>query len=306
MTPIIEKHIGEKAYKEVVDRFGDNQEYEDLFTSYLTEFLEGLESDHDIQPHDTPDSLLEVPKDYINCYIQCREKGFSEVWSNKETELKISMDDHNYVFTCYDEIATVNKENALKDLLVFCKTKKGDKLYMDFIIDHVTRHEYTERPIEELAADFSRIYKEQLEKGKSEIYTKKYASLMAGDEFHKIYCEEYAFIYDQSLALGKSDEYADRYAEKYASELVDVKRRAGISDDEESLEFARAKAKAYINGWEYANKNDLKDKSLFMDCYSNSYLNTFFSDNLDEWSTIEECEDIALQKTLEKFEKKGV
>ena len=124
---------------------------------------------------------------------------------------------------------------------------------------------------------------------------------MVGDEFHEIYCEDYAHKYDGSLNLGKSEEYAERYAEKYASELVDVKLRAGISDDEECLDFARAKAKAYIKGWEYANENNLEEKSHFIECYSHFYLNTFFSDNLNEWASIEDCEELALERALEKF-----
>lgn len=303
MTPIIEKHIGEKSFNEEVDKFLGNQEYKDVFQSFLSDFLKELQTENDIQPGDTPDSLLEVPKDYINCYIKCREEGFSEVWSNKQAELKISMDDHNYVIRCYEEIAAINKEDALNDLRVFCDTKNGDKLYTDFLIYHVTNNEYTERPIEEMAADFSTIYKKQLEKGKSEIYSRKYAELIVGDEFHEIYCEDYAHKYDGSLNLGKSEEYAERYAEKYASELADVKLRTGISNDEESLDFARAKAKAYINGWEYANENNLEEKSHFIECYSNSYLNTFFSDNPNEWKSIEECEELAIEKALVKFER---
>ena len=63
----------------------------------------------------------------------------------------------------------------LKDLHVFCKLKNGDKRYTDFLIDYVINYGYAERPVEELAADFSKIYKKQLEKGKSEIYANKYA-----------------------------------------------------------------------------------------------------------------------------------
>jgi hypothetical protein len=301
MNLIIEKHIGDEAYKKVLETFGGNSEYEAVFNSFLVDFLQDLEKDNDIDHDDTAEDLLEVPTDFIDRYIKCREVGFSKTWSATQADLEISDDTYYAVFECYKKVEAIKQGEALKDLQVFCKTKNGDPLYNDFLIDHVTRNEYTERPIEELAADYSKIYKEQKEKGKSETFSHKYAELMAGDEFHQIYCEDYAFIYDQSIALGKSEEYADRYAEKYASELVDVKRRAGIHDDEESLEFARDKARAYINGWEYATQNNIKKMNVFIDCYSNAYLNTIYS---DEWSSIKELEKISLKKALEKFEKK--
>ena len=42
---------------------------------------------------------------------------------------------------------------------------------------------------------------------------------MAEDDFHEIYCEDYAFIYDQSLSEGKSEEYAERYARKICERI---------------------------------------------------------------------------------------
>ncbi|PKD17612.1 hypothetical protein APR41_05220 [Salegentibacter salinarum] len=302
MKLIIEKYIGKEAFEEKFQKISGNKEFEEVFTFFLVNFLTELEEDNAIEEDDTPATLLDIPNDYIDCYIENRKNGFSKVWSKTQAELKIMRDLNNTVIRCYEEVASSDKHEALKDLQVFCKLKNGDKRYTDFLIDYVINNGYSERPVEEIAADFSRTYRKQLEKGKSEIYADKYASLIAEDYYHEIYCEDYAFIYDQALTKGKSEEYAKRYAEKYASELVDVKRRAGIADDEESLEFAKAKAKAYINGWEYATTNSIQEKSGFIDCYSNCYLNTFFSDNINEWSSIEQCEEIVLRKTLEKFE----
>ena len=111
--------------------------------------------------------------------------------------------------------------------------------------------------------------------------------------------EEYVSIYNQQINKGRSALYAN----KYASELVDVKRRYGICDDEESLGFAKSKAVAFINGWEYAENNKLEDRSRFIKCYEDAYLNTCYSDNPYEWKTIEECEKITLDKALIEYEK---
>lgn len=300
MKPIIEKYIGKKYFEEKVQKFSGNGEFEEVFTSFLAKFLTEVEEDNAIEKEDTPTTLLNVPNDYIDCYIDCRQKGFSKIWSTTRADLKIMFDEDNSVFKCYEDVSEVNKEEALKDLHVFCELKNGDKHYTDFLIDYIINNGYSERPIEELAADFSKIYKKQLEIGKSEIYANTYASLIAEDHYHEIYCEDYALIYDQSLTLGKSEEYAEQYAKKYASELVDVKRRAGIHDDEESLEFARDKARAYIKGWEYATDNKIKERSQFIECYSNSYLNNLYS---DEFTKQEQFEEKVLKEALEKLEK---
>lgn len=303
MRPIIEKYIGKKPFGEKVQKFSGNTEFEEVFTSFLANFLKDLEEDNAIEEDDTPATLLEVPIDYIDCYIESRQNGFSKIWSTTRADLKIMFDEDNAVFKCYEDVAEVNKEEALKDLHVFCKLKNGDKRYTDFLIDYVVNNGYSEKPVEELAAEYSRLYKKQIESGRSELYTIKYCELLIEDGDHEIYCEDYAMIYEQSINQGKSEEYAEQYAKKYASELVDIKRRAGISDDEEMFEFARAKAKGYINGWEYATANNIKEISQFIDCYSNSYLNTIFSDDPNEWKTMEKCEELALKKALEKFDK---
>ena len=282
MKPIIEKYIGKEPFEEKLNKLSGKAEFEKVFTSFLTNFLIELEEDNAIEEDDTPATLLDVPNDYIDCYVECRQNGFSKIWSEIRAKLKIMFDNNNTVIRCYEEVAAVNKEEALKDLHVFCKLKKGDKRYTDFLIDYVINYGYAERPVEELAADFSKIYKKQIESGKSEVYANKYAELMAQDDFHEIYCEDYAFIYDQSLSEGKSEEYAEQYAKKYASELVDVKRRAGIYDDEEMLDFAKDKAKAYINGWEYATENNIKEQKIFLLIAIQIYLNTIYS---DEWNS---------------------
>ncbi|MFD0976563.1 hypothetical protein [Salinimicrobium gaetbulicola] len=302
MKPHIKEYIGAEAYKEVVHKFNGNREYEQVFETFLEDFLRDLEYSNDIEKDDTPHTLLEVPRDFINHYIKCREEGFGKTWSMTRADLKIMMDDNGVLFKCYEKVAATNKDQALKDLQVFCKTQKGDEIYTEFLIDRVINDDYARRPIENLAANYSKIYKQQIDGGKSEIYARKYADLMYGDEYQEIYCEDYAFAYEESLIKGKSEEYAELYGEKYASELINVKGRAGIYDDEESLEFARDKAKAFINGWEYATENKIKEQKIFIDCYCNAYLNTIYS---DEWNSIKELEEVVLKKALEKFEKQG-
>lgn len=305
MMSIIEKHIGKKEYQLAINPLADNKEFIEVFTTYLKHFLTELEGDNAIEENDTPESLLEIPLKFIEYYTQSRQQGFSKVWSNFYADRKILGQNRYFLEFCYSEVAEGSEEEALQDLRVFCKNRNADKLYTDYLIDRIIQgNGFTEEPIEQVAEEYTKIFKDQINKGQSKIYAHQYADLMVDNFYHPIYCKEYALAYEQSICNGKSEEYAKIYATALASELVDVKRRAGISDDEESLDFAESKAIAYINGWEYATDNKLEDLHLFIKCYSNAYLNTLYSENPNEWKSIDECENISLTKALKEYERR--
>ena len=301
MKPIVEKYIGKELFEKELNTFQGNQEYQDVFTAYLDNDLTELAKENDLYEDDTPKSLLLVSLKFIQSYIKCREQGFSQIWSFEYAELEVSFDTKDFVYRCYEKVVSDSKDQAVRDLRTFCEIQNGDTIYSDFLIEEVTNLRKDEKPIEDLAMAYSKNYNAQLEKGNSKIYAYQYAQMMIGDVYDPIFCEDYAYMYDQSIKEGKSQAYAERYAWKYADELIDVKARYGISEDEEAIDFAKDKAKAYINGWEYAMENDLKKKELFIELYENAYLNTLYSDNPNEWNAIEDCKAIALKKTLDKY-----
>ena len=114
MTPVIEKYIGKKPFEEKLEKLSGNTEFENVFTSFLTNFFTELEEDNAIEEDDTPATLLDVPNDYIDCYTECRKNGFSKIWSRTRAKLKIMLDNNNTVIRCYEEVASVDKDEALK------------------------------------------------------------------------------------------------------------------------------------------------------------------------------------------------
>lgn len=118
---------------------------------------------------------------------------------------------------------------------------------------------------------------------------------------HKIYCEEYAFAYDKAIQDGKSDEYAYAFANKYGEELVNVKGRFGINDDEESLDYAKQKANAYIDGWEYASENKISNLNDFIQIYEHIYLNTYYADDGMPNMSIEDINKMVAEKSMKKY-----
>ncbi|MDX9695236.1 MAG: hypothetical protein RBT49_05550 [Bacteroidales bacterium] len=62
------------------------------------------------------------------------------------------------------------------------------------------------------ASEYSKIYKEQITKGKSEIFAHKYADLMASKEYTELGCYAEAIEYEKALNEGFSERYASSFA----------------------------------------------------------------------------------------------
>ena len=303
MKPIIEKYIGIEAYQKVIDSFDGNQEFAEVFTDFLEKFITELETDDQIHEEDTPATLLEIPLMYIKPYTENRIKGFSKLWSDAYAIHIIDYSIRNIMPHCYLEVSMVDKETAMKDLDLYCELSGKGKLYTDYLIDAVINIGWHDTEVEKRATDYVRMHNLQIKNGKSETFALKYAQLMADEEYHEVYCEEYAFMYDESLCKGKCETYAELYADKYAEAMVNIKARTGIHDNEEIIDFAKSRVKAFMNAWEYASNNRLENSKLFIENYQNTYSKILFSDN-STYKDIEEVEKIALKNALEMHEKK--
>ncbi len=303
MTPIIDKYIGQEALELVLSQNEYNDDCLKEFIRNLDNFLTGLEQDGAFEEEDTAAYLLTFPVEHTKYYAKRRNEGFSSAWSRKYAENITLGDTHNLLMYCYEASEEQDKQQADADLMTYFKVSNRDQLFIDYFLKQMSNgNRFSEKSIENDVEEFVSNYNEKIRKGKSKLYAYQYADMLIGG-YHPIFCEEYAYIYDDSIKKGKSEEYAKEYAHQYAHELDNVKGRYGISDDEESLEFAKSKALAFINGWEYANDNKLKDRSRFIKCYENAYLNTLYSDDPYEWKTIEQCEKIALDKALSQYER---
>jgi hypothetical protein len=303
MTPIIEKYIGKEALEQAVSLNEYNEDSFKEFIRYLDLFLTELEQDDEIENEDTAASLLIVPIEHTNYYSKRRNEGFSITWSIKYAESKISFDNSNLLMSCFEASEEQDKQQADADLMNYFKITKRDQLFIDYFLKRIsTGDRFGDRSIEKDVEKFVLNYNGKISKGKSKLYAYQYADWLING-YHHLFCDDYAYIYEESINNGKNEEYAMEYAYQYANELVDVKRRYGISNDEESLDFAKAKAKAHINAWEYATENKLKSYGKFMEYYKNAYLNTLYSDDPNEWERIEQCEKIALDKALAKYER---
>ena len=128
---MIEKHIGKEAYQEVLGKLDDNQEFIEVSTAYIEDFLIQLNSENMIETDTTPAELLELPLRFIQGYTQSRSYGFSKTWSNYYGQRNANMHNNDYLLAdCFQKVADEDLETAIADLRLFCEVKRINMLYV--------------------------------------------------------------------------------------------------------------------------------------------------------------------------------
>jgi len=309
MTEIISKYYSEVIIQNIINENNFDKEVEEVFIKELSKSLTELSSDKYWVEEDDFDYSLRVCIEYGKNFAGKRKAGFSYIWSYTYADNMSYGEVDSFILECFSESKKVSYENAMNDLKMHCMLYYEDDLFTDYIIRMATDADsYIKIGIENAAFNFSKFYTEQIKKGKSEIYAFQYANLMAEEQLDSDYCEEYAYAYEKAICNGKDKVYAAEYAEKYGDIMVDIQQENVTTESGKlRIEYAKLKVEAYINGWEYADMNNLKKSGLFIDYYEKEFLNTYYKLNsgklkgLDECTNMDECKNIALQKALEKF-----
>ncbi|MEI7676414.1 MAG: hypothetical protein WCJ03_06525 [Bacteroidales bacterium] len=247
-------------------------------------------------------SALSISLEYMNTFIDLINKGHGEKWAH---EMAHTCEDvERGAYHTYFDMKANDPEQAEKELVIYCKGLGGDELFEKYFL-YLFREMEDPDCIFAKATTYSETYRKLIKNGKTEIYAQQYADLQAED-YHRIYCEDYAYSYEKALINNKSIEYAKLYAEEYASALVDIKRRHGISEDEDMINFAIEKVNAYMISWEYARDHELSDRKSFMSLYERIHLDTYYADEpLPVRMKEEEINKMIMEKVLAEYERRG-
>jgi hypothetical protein len=260
--------------------------------------------DDDFEPGDSIQaSALSISIDYMHSFIEMINKGHGQTWAHQMAHSCEEVE--RAAFYTYFDIRAENPEQAEKEMLIYCKNINGDELFQKYFF-YLLRELENPDYIVEKATTYSNTYKEQIKKGKSEIYAHEYANLYADNEFVQSYCESYAYAYDKSLQEGKSEEYARRFADLYSNRIGENYSRLSDALKDEDFNFWHEKMIGNMKGWEYATENKLSDIESFIDLYDNTHINTYYADEpLSPKMSNEEIDKMILEKTLERYEKRG-
>jgi hypothetical protein len=208
------------------------------------------------------------------------QKGHSKAWA----ELYVnSREEHQLAFNyAYCEMKKINPAQVIEELKVHCRSISCDEYHQKHFIYLMEHGEGAAKPCpDEQAAIYSKVFKEQLQQERSEIFAHQYADLKAGGQYVEEYCFRFAQAYDDAIQKGKPEDYAFVFADKMGDYYADYYGRY-IEDpviDRKNHEFKERKILGYMKGWEYAKAHQLHDKNIFIACYENTYIEASYADH---------------------------
>lgn len=225
------------------------------------------------------------------------EKGHGEKWaeiisfSSEEGEPLIS---HTYM-----ELMKIDAQLAKNEIQILAKSFLEDEYFekhylflFEVVADIKGRIE--------TAKEYSKIYKEQIKDGKSDVFSHEYADLMSENEESDIYCIAYALGYEHNYLINNNKEHSQKFAYDFA-DYVD-KNYWTISDynHENDLEFVWTKG--CLNAWNYSKGNNIKPIQ-FINNYVDLFVNLYYSNKGKKENSNINFDDLVLNKTLALFTK---
>ncbi len=143
-------------------------------------------------------------------------KGHSEQWSKLYAN---NIEKHQHAFNqTYKTIYETSPEQAFKELEIHCKAMGADELYTKHFISLMALDPLSNP--DKQAAIYSKTYKEQIEKGKSEIFAHHYSDLMGTESDSEIYCFAEATEYEKAIGSSFSEKYAEAFAMQIAEYIA--------------------------------------------------------------------------------------
>lgn len=250
MTSLIEQHGISEQLKNIAQELELDASAYNEYLRFANNAILELEND---DPVGKEEFVIEYSTKYIKIYSEQIKAGFSIEWSKSLAKSNWMEIEKNSTANAYYTIKEIDKIRAAKDLKLYCKLKEADEIFTKHFISLMEQGEGNSEPsAEEQAAEYSKIYKQQIDEGKSVIFANKYADLMASDEYCELGCYVEAIEYEKAINAGYSESYATHVSndlseyianhyEKYEQSLNDVymdREREKIEKEYEHLKFS--------------------------------------------------------------------
>ena len=196
-----EKNIPEKYFKD--------------FILFIEDDINQMTNDGELRENEIGQSAIHFAIDYFNKFYKEIRKGHNEVWANLFS--KCIEEGSRAIDETYQSLKKIDPAKALKELEIHCKAVGGDDLYIKHFVYLIEVGVDNSAPSpDEQAATYSKLFKEQIKQGKSEIFAHNYADLMAMHEYSELGCYAEAAEYEKSINAGNTEQYARAYAMKIA------------------------------------------------------------------------------------------
>lgn len=253
------------------------QEYIPFFVEWVTKYDDSNEPDEYESIEEYNNSNLNVGLEVMQRYISSWDKGHSEIWAKVYSE---SVEDEDIAMRdAYEEIR--------KHFNSGYTTVAGNPVFIEAYnscikagkSEHYSKAYATLTTIDVCSMDEVRTYaeavEEQLNEGHSELFAVKYAEhfIEYGGKDNSLF---YADYYQQAIDSGYSDFIAEYFADNITSELansINLNYKSEPTVDH-LLKFAEWKFKA--DARQYCQLAKIKDSERFISQYSTACLNEMF------------------------------
>lgn len=230
MASLSDKYYSKDELLRIAAERGIKKVYFDELIPFVEKDIQEMTNDGDLPENELGTIALNFAVEYFTIYDKEVQKGHSSEWAKLYAE---SIEEHPHAFNdTYKAIRSINPEKALEELKVHCRCMGGDELYTKHFINLMEEGEGLSNP-DKKASLYSKIYKDEIQKGNSPLFSHEYADNMAEEEYTELYCYSLAKEFEQAVNQGKSKEYAGAYACRIADYIANycVSYKDALTDE---------------------------------------------------------------------------
>ena len=238
LTEIFTSHKGDKTHAEYFIK-----KYETSYNDF--EIDDDWEDESESLEEHTLNFCLEF---YLPIFLKYLKIGHNPSWAN---EIALSCEEESLaVLDTYHKIKKENPALAKSEIELYSKSLSNEERIINYYL-FLMEHDYVIN-VEERAANYTKLFKEEIASGKSEIYAHEYANNRVNSMgYSEFYSEVYATFYEKSLNEGRAKEYAEEYAEKMGDYLAN--NFSNLSQIKNDFDFDCYHEQVLINMKEWEN-----------------------------------------------------
>ena len=217
MTALSSNYYSKEKLISIAKENNISEKFFEEFINHVEKDKQEMPNDIDLGENEISQSAVDFALEFFTKFNGELQKGHSEEWARLYSE---SIEEHPHAFNdAYLAVKKTNPEQAQKELEIHCKAVDGAELYTKHFIYLMENGEAFRNP-DNQARLYSKIYKEQIEKGESDLFAHKYADLMATEEYIELGCFSEAKEYEKSINAGLSEVYAEAFASQISEYIA--------------------------------------------------------------------------------------
>lgn len=302
-TPIYTKHTEEeliKAYSQVKGNAEFVNYFIDQYNQAFDDYVIHIEDSEEMPPERALNFCFEF---YMPVFLEQLHKGHSFKWAY-EFSTSPEEDVDSVISNTYDLIKKMDSLWAQNELIIYCKSLGiTDPMQVNYYINLIDAGYRSPKEGIEKSGIYVDIFKRELAKGKSFVYSQVYANEKASGQSSESYCKAYAWAFEQTVLKDKSEYFRNVFTLDFADYIAETYHdfEEAMKDEDLYIFINPIIAEAQAN--DYINTHKIENSKRFSNLYVNLFLSIYHS---HEWLVLLMVKDIdkeVLKLTLEKFGK---